>query len=319
MNKGKNKIANILIGVGLVLIGISMCISLFRFDKILTPFIDGDKKNYEEITKKYGIEEFNSIVVDTSNDKINIVATDSEEIKLTYYEKTEHKYSIKIENNTLIIKRNKYNFLNWTFGISFAPTITIEVPSNLVLGYDIKTSNSKIEISNLEVNKATLKTSNGKIIVKNINSQNDLSLTTSNDPVEVNNINVKNLNVKTSNGNINLNEVDTISIDLKTSNAKIEMTNLVASKDMIVNTSNGPIIFKNLNCPRINLDTSNAKISGNIRTADAPSYYKTLNTSNGTISINDNEYGKKVEEDGTGRYEIIAKTSNANMNITIKR
>lgn len=303
MKKG----SKIILILGLGLICLALILSAFNIKKIINPFFDRGN-DYNEETIEFNINDVDKLDIDTSDEKIIILPTNQDSIKITYYENEDQTYNIINENKTIIMKKSqKLRFFHFNINF-FIPSIKIEIPKEKLLDYDIQTSNSKIEVKDLNINNAILKTSNGSVELDNLNFNNNINITTSNAKIELDNIIGRQLMIKTSNGTIELENIKAEIIDAKTSNAKIDTDNIKTDK-ILLKTSNGSIFFEKLDCPNIELKTSNAKIKGEL-IKDINNYSKDIETSNADIDIKGTEYGKKILDKNNNNLILVIKSSN---------
>lgn len=287
-----NKTSKILIIVGIICILFGLIISILTSNNILDSLNSSYGNKYEE--KVVEVTDINYIKVKTSNDKINITTSSNEKIKVRYYESDNRKYTIEQDNGLTINLKEKITLFNMNFDFGNYNIITIEVPEDIILEYDVETSNGTINIENLLVNNSNFKTSNGSIEARNISSD-------------------KRVEIKTSNGKIRLNYLQINDIEVKTSNGKLELTNLVASK-LVAETNNGKIELERLESPYIEIKTSNGSIKGTIIGSE-DEYHKDLKTSNGKIIINEVEYSNKLEKDSNQDNKLFLKSSNGKIDI----
>lgn len=307
-----SKNSKTLIIAGLCFVCISMIISLFNFNTLLRPFFTSSDYNKKIFTSE-STGEINSIIVDTTNEKIKVLATDIIYVKVTYYENEFNSYEISTNNNELrMIKNSIIRFRLFNFNV-FSPSIVIEVPKNMVINYNIKTSNAKIELERLKVNNSIFKTSNASISYRDATATGPLNLISSNGTMILSNMTAEDINIKTSNAKIILDKVNSNNIYLKSSNGSVELNNVTAHYKVEAKTSNAKITLFKLNSSYIDLDTSNGKVSGSIY-GDVDEYQKNIKTSNGNIWLNNLELGKRYM-DGSGNKILIIDTSNANIKL----
>ena len=303
----------IVFGFGLMCLGAAF--AAFNYKVLFKPFYDSSKY----VTQEYYVEKYDiaKLVVDTSLDNIRIISTNSDEVKITYFENDEFYYEISQIDSVYTIKgvRN-YKFSLFNFN-TFDPRITIEIPEDLILDYNIITSNSPISLVGVNAGDIYFKTSNDDIEILNSNVTNNITLITSNDGITLKNMTANRISAKTSNGDIDVKNVEVNTIDLKTSNDEINLESVVARNKIVCKTSNGDIDFSELESPVIDLTTSNSSVKGTISALETE-YAKDLKTSNGQIFIGKASYGKKLVDNENSNNKLLIKTSNANIKLNFR-
>lgn len=255
-------------------------------------------KRFEQIEKEYEACNIKSIKVDINNSTVILKQNNNDNIKITYF--TNKYCPKKIENidgnitlekdltsQKSIMKQIIGNFLIWTI---HDPKTIIEIPRKCTnLKLDIHTNNAKALVDNITAKNLNVKTSNGKIHISNLNS-NEVLLHTSNGGISADNTAVKSFNAKTSNGRIDLIDVNSPNkLHIKTSNGAISIKNIL-SDDISLVTSNGKIdgnIIGEINNYNISSKTSNGNNSLKVYNNQNPNPNKNLlaHTSNGDIAV----------------------------------
>lgn len=194
------------------------------------------------------------------------------------------------------------------------------------------TTNSNINITNIDGKDIKLSTKNGKIFMEKINSSIVLANST-NSNILLNEVSGEKVFVTTKNGKIYMNELVASDIDGVTSNGSIEIQ-FIQGVNIRLNTSNGKIICKDIlpeKIENLNLVTSNASIYTHFGEVKGQLYFD-LETSLGTINLEipnlvykinqQNKLGtRKIiahninysEEDNS--FKLLASTSNASIKI----
>jgi DUF4097 and DUF4098 domain-containing protein YvlB len=145
----------------------------------------------------------------------------------------------------------------------------------------LTSSNGKIDIEELSMHTLRCTTTNSSIDVVEINS-NEIDLTTKNGRIECRDTSSDIIKAATTNSNIFLMDIHCSEIDAKTANAKIGINDIDAQK-IICKTSNASIEAEDITCDIIHLITSNGKITCDDIDVDRAKEIK-LMTSNGSIS-----------------------------------
>ena len=292
-----NKISKLLIVTGLCFMCLGTIISAFNFNKLFSPYMELSGP-YEERTIIIDNENLQNLIIDVGDTPVYIVPTKDKNVKITYYESKRTDFSTKEEKDSFTFRsKDKLTFFDMDFNFFFNNKITIEVPENMVLSYDVRTNNSRLEIRNLTVNESKFKTSNARIKATSIKSDYKLEF-------------------QTTNGQINLTGVKAPKIIAKTNNASINLKKVQAFISINASTSNSRITLENLASPNIKLTTSNSKVIGNI-VGDEIDYSRDIKTTNGNISINGTTYASIVRDKVIKDKSLYIKTSNGNVDIDI--
>jgi hypothetical protein len=228
--------AIILFFSGVITIGITFAAAGFDYRKF------NNMPVFEEKNLTYDITDINSINIETFNQHIELKSTEESVLKANYFENEETFYSFTNSDGIYKIKltdNQKWyqNIFNFNFDVI---TLTIEIPATFSGDINIINSNSKITVSNLNINNLTLTDNNNQITLSNLTARN-ITATTDNDKILAENLNVSESAVFTSaNGKIIVNNSSLNGLDCKTSNSEISLAEIV-SNDIKLYSSNGDI------------------------------------------------------------------------------
>lgn len=243
-----------------------------------------------------------------------------------------YKKGVLDENDTF------YDFYEEDNKIIFRPNFTsnigikleVYVPKKKYDNIILNTSNSKIEVREVNLNSLICDTTNSNITVSNIVG-NDVKLATKNGRISIekvespiilanstnssmllNKVIGEKVFVATKNGRIYLDEISADSIDGTTSNSNIEVTK-IKGKNIRLSTSNSKIICDDLNSEgieKLELITSNAGITTHFDKLEDETYFD-LETSLGTINLEiPNLIYKINQQNKLGTRKIIAHSIN---------
>ena len=308
-----NKFAKYSILLGLALIFISVIFSFRNMDQLWQPFASNSRYSYTEHLTENEIER---ILIDIHNMRIVIREYDGDYVKIRHPE-NEH-FRLNESENTLSLTRDQRNINNW-FSINlnfYIPEVVVMVPSDLILTYDITTSNARINVRSIAMLESTFRTSNSVIELRNVISDYTINTRSSNGRIELNNIEAYELIAVTSNARINVDNVLADSLSLTTSNGRIESNNVEAN---VVNftTSNSRIGFRDLKANTIDLRSSNGRIEGTV-IGNSEEFQKNIQTSNGRIMLNGQNRGTSVMDNMNAEQTINARTSNGRIDIDFR-
>lgn len=315
-----SKFSKITIISGFGLIVISLIFASFNLSKLINPFIKSDPGEYTEYTKYVSnINDLNSLVINSTDEKITIKSTDSSEITITYYESERTKYDFRETSESVSLKKvvDKIQFFDFNINL-FMPSITVFIPKELVIGYDIKSSNAKIVFSNLNIKESVIETSNSRIDLIDINSLEKLRLITSNGGINLEKVSARGIEMRTTNAGITISESIFNSINGKTSNGKIVLSDTIIKDSILLKTTNSGVKFNDLIAKSIDIETSNGKIEGSLN-ANSKEYKKDFKTSNGNIWIDNMKYAEYFKDSEETNKLIKLKTSNSSIKINFSK
>ncbi len=285
----------IYLGLGMIFLSLIMMVS--NVDNIVDSI--SDKMKYERKELEVDPVNIEKIVTATFNSNVILLPTDSDKIKITYYENKYIKYNHQTEGNILTFEGKKTSSSPFRWLLFWGnKTITIEIPNNLVLNYYIKTSNGRMEAHHLEVADLEFRTSNSSIEISDMESQNDIIMYTSNGSVYFKDIKADDM------------------VDIRTSNGSIDLNNVV-SKIIKGNSSNGKIVFKGITSNDITLRTSNGRIDGTVVGINGD-YAKYMRTSNGHVTIDGSRVDKNYQTDKDKNKKINFSTSNGSIELEFR-
>lgn len=267
------------IGMGLVIIGVLVFVGFYiAGGSIIFPTED---TTYELTELFYDADQFDEIVIRMYNKPIDIYPSETDQIKIVYYESTKNWVDVTEEGTTITFKNEVervfgiFTWFDWV-SISRYTECSLYLPAGLSYSIDASTSNGALSIQNLpNLNQVEMSSSNGRIIIETITVAGDLSLTTSNGKVELTDVTVVgDTNLSTSNGPIDIIGYVGDSLDAHTSNGEIECEIIGSALDYErdFNTSNGSVYVDN---QKVN--------EGNYNPSGAHSV--SLSTSNGNIHL----------------------------------
>jgi len=293
-----NKLAKYSILLGLALIFLSVILSARNLDNLWRPFYTNLDYTRSEFVST---SEINSILVDTTNMRVEIRPYGGDSVRIIYAQSNRNPIRVAEDNGRLSLIRERSGTVNFSlFSFNFnmrSPEIIIEVPTDLILEYNISTSNSRIYLRDLMVMESTFRTSNNSVTIRNMISE-------------------YNVEIRTSNGRINLNHVEVARLIAETSNSRIVAEDVEATT-ITFTTSNSPINADNILANEINLRTSNGRIEGTI-IGNPNDFEQEMRTSNGRITINGNNHGTNVNNFNNADYRISARTSNSHINLNFR-
>lgn len=288
------KVIKYIVGLSFAVFFVSLAVVIARgnvIDKII------DINSYEDheyeyvIEEEYTEEDFDKFILEAKNGPVKIEKSDTDKITVSIKYDKEDQFSINEEDGNLHIKDNT----KWSFHISFGifsnqnrSYIVIKVPEGIEKNFKIRTTNSYINVKDVNFTVLNIGSSNGTLTLKNVDVSGDIDMYTSNGKIILDNVNANSIDADTSNGRINVKNVDVINrMLLDSSNGRIEVSD-VTGKLINADTSNGTIDFVNVYVEEAILDTSNGDITYTNDDLDYEIKIIDYNTSNGSETIRAN-------------------------------
>jgi len=311
-----SKFAKYSILLGLALIFIAIIFSFRDLDRLWESF----NINIGYTTSEYiATEEINAVYVNTYNMRVEIRRFNGDNIKVTYSSPERGPITINENNGILSLNRETSRPRIQIFNVNFnfrVPDILIEVPGDLIIRYNITTTNARITVYDTEMLESNFRTSNSSISLTNVHSNYLLDLRSNNGRINLDEVNSEKVVANTSNSRINAVGVITSDISLTSSNGNIFASDIV-SENVNLTTSNSRITLNNLRGTNIDLRTSNGRIEGSI-IGNPEDFRREMRTSNGRININGNNHGTVINDFGDAEQSIRAHTSNSSINLNFR-
>ncbi len=274
----------------------------------------GNKCVYREYRAMAGA--FDKIVINARNTKFFIRPSQDGAIRFCYYEDQDVRYNLNKEGNTLHIEQTIEKKWHWYFllGVGYHSALTkgvvLELPTPYEGWLEAATTNARIVLENLHLNRLEAVTTNAAIEVKGVQAQ-ELVTNTTNGSITIENTQAQRLNAHTHNGRMTLWDVMSKNCEAATSNGKLELGNVQAEDWLHGQTSNGGIELWGVSGFVMDFHTSNASVSGTVK-GDENLYNIMSTTSNGS-----NELGRRVV--AQSRRSLSVKTTNGNIRVRFEQ
>ncbi len=129
--------------------------------------------------------EVQSIVIDVSDREVEVCASDSEEIVISYYESEKEYYDISVSEGGELSMRLSLD-RDWTDYVGTKPAqeyrkIKVEIPDRLLSGLTVKTTNESIHVSPLSgVASVSLESNGGNVEFEKLSVGESLTVTAKN-------------------------------------------------------------------------------------------------------------------------------------------
>lgn len=292
------------VGILLAAVSVVMVHGDFRLLSTTTPYV--------EKTYSVNADTVHTVILNTYDQKVQIVKSADNQIHLDYFDRDKEQYTISSSNGELLIDLTRN--MKWFdyIGIDFYGGVTfkIAVPDDMVCDFSLSTSNGQITMDNLsEKGNLALTTSNGNIVLTDVTTTGSLKSGTSNGYIGMSNLSAAGpIEASTSNSNISANGVSASGISMHSSNGKLNLSNMNSKKDIDIGTSNSNIQFSNISVATLfKIRSSNGSINGDIN--DTMKDFTVIShTSNGNDNLPESLAG--------GSKSLDVKTSNGNINVS---
>ncbi len=348
MNKSLKKIAiaaSAMIFVGILLAGIGFLAGgnqPIRIDRDGIHVGNGDDSDgrIESFTKE--LDSFSSINTDLDYYKVELIPGDQYAIEASY-DGQYGKPSIKIENDTLIVKeksQKKFHVNIDIFGLEFLSNkenlgVKIYYPKtanlkNIVIRADVSDLSfdnlnaetaefdldlGKLELSNLTAQKVKVKMDSGDCIVKKITAD-DLNMKIDLGKTTLEDANVKSLEIKSDSGDVSITDATIDSGDLKLELGKLTTKNL-KSNGLKAENSSGDIELQGALLEITDVTCDMGKVTIN---TDVPKdqYDYELNTDIGKVTIEGESVSSSIALSNNAKNMLKINTDLGDINIHFK-
>ena len=291
-----------LIGIGIILIGISSTFFKGDFSVYNSKNISYEEKTYECSSK------ITSIEVDESSNSIIVTAGNKDYPYIEYMERANYlEYEISEEKGVLSVKRKRDIRNNISFGIDFTDTsFHVYLPKDYNGDLSVSTSSGSINLSEINAKNIDLNSSSGSIHSEDINGNTILSHSSSGSQ-RFSDIDAASLTCETTSGSQRLSNVSADSVLCDASSGSTHLEN-VASDSVSIDTTSGSIRFQNLKADQIYILATSGSISGSIDGKESD-YSISSSVTSGSCNLNDRNSGSK---------ELKVKATSGSINISFE-
>lgn len=229
------------------------------------------ENNYDGNEFKFSPENNYNVIIELTNEDINIEVWDRPEIVILPVRIKKIKdYDIEFKNNTLVLKKNPTTIFS-IFGRIDSGEFLVKLPKNIELN-DIKFSNV-----------------NGDGSLKGLNCS-QMNFKTTNGDFSLNDCQIKNLAVHSTNGDLELSNIVSEKLKISVVSGDIEIDTTNVNGDFDYNSVSGDIDVSNLDAKNVYLKLVSGDFSG--KQISAENF--TVRTVNGDVKIDNTNSDKTI-------------------------
>ncbi len=238
---------------------------------IILSLLNSCSSIYERKERSFINNTYNKVDISLVSFSCDIVKSEDDTTKVTYFESDITKFKIIIDNDTLSIVEKRYNI----FDKGAIENIKVFIPKSFA-------------IDNFNIN-----SSSGSITMNIENEINNLKIKQTSGGAYLNNLKINDLNIENNSGNVSLNNIETNSISINTTSSSILLKEVKANSLLIKGVSSAVKTTKSIIHNNIDIET----YSGNIELYlnENIEGFKLKASSNSTIKNEFNDFNYKNE------------------------
>lgn len=297
-----------IIGIGTVALAACLAFAAFHFDKFGKTYTLDDYalKEFVGVGSEYG-----KLSIDLESTDVEVLTTDSEQIKISYYNMEKDYYTVSTAAGE--IKMTGTNelgagFLSSVFGYSIPQKkVTIELPKTVRFGMDFNIQHGDADFNGLHTDeKLTINAESVNVKLQNvIASQLDLEVKYG--EMNLNDVNIGSaLNVKGNEVRVHLNNVIANQITVYNQYGELNMEK-IRSESVICNTDSVTVTFAEMDSNTVNMHAKDGSIAGSFA-GDSNAYTLTGNIKDADNNLSDFK--------GTGSRQILIEADSASVYIS---
>ena len=266
-----------LLVVGVLICGVTFAIYGFDYHKFST--VEYETNTYEVK------EDFQNITIEANTEDITFIPSSDGTCKVVCLEEKENPHQVSVEEDTLIIFKEKQNIQFFHVGIiTESPKIEVYLPNDtyqaLLVDADSSDVNIPKEVSfdsicvtldtgeiecQASVNaNITMKTDTGNITISEI-SASEMKLTLETGRMDIKNVELSgNLEIREETGRVDMENVTCRNLTSNGDTGKIALTNVVASGELNIERSTGDVHFNGCDAETIYVRTDSGDVTGSL-------------------------------------------------------
>lgn len=307
-------VVGLIIGLSFTTVGV--VIYGGNFEKIKDAFSRDDDYTFSIKEEANIVENLN---INLKEGSVKLHVFNEEGYKVDFYESEYDKKTITYENNTLNIKQNsnnKINFFNFTFISKKIATVNVYLPETFNGKTTIKTTSGDITIENYSFSSLELDVSSGNIRLNKVLVDKEISVEATSGNIKINELEALDLYVKSTSGNLELensNITTNTSLKITSGNIKVEKT---STPIISVNAVSGNVNLKQIDSNDIDVDVTSGNVKVNI-IGDLSLYKIDAKVTSGNIYYQgDKIKGNLINPIGTKVIKLRSTSGNIHINFS---
>ena len=231
----------------------------------------GFEKKEEVIT-----DDFDNIKISEISHDIKIVESDSDEVKVEYYDSEKYVHNVDVKGDTLTIGVNSYSEgtpwwewvtfdVDWIYGETNGDyQLIVYLPEGEYGCLELDSISSEMNVpEGYAFEDMTVNTTSGDIVAE-CSVTGSLKISSVSGEIKLANGTPSDVDINTTSGNVDIDDMTVAGlINISTISGEITLTNVVTD-DVDINTTSGDIVFKDLTTETANIDTTSGEVTGTI-------------------------------------------------------
>ena len=228
----------------MVLLAAGIAASLWFYNTYIVPNAQMSS-TYMEVYQDLDANEIRSVSIDTINHRVNVVPTDEDKVKISYFQRTDSANSFVINNRDVslkIIERAEEPTNSFITSTRQIDTITIYLPSQSVIAVTNKTIEGVFNAENVTAESFVLSSISGAVNFKNVVT-GKLDINSNSGVVTVSGIESNLINILEVTGNVTLEINDSLTLynlNILSNNGRLTVNEnpvrvMVDDKETVVN------------------------------------------------------------------------------------
>ena len=209
----------------MVLLAAGIAGSLWFYNTYIVPNAQMSS-TYMEVYQDLDANEIRTISIDTINHKVNVVPTDDEKVKISYFQRTDSANSFVINNRDVslkIIERAEAPTNSFITSTRQIDTITIYLPSQSSIAVSNKTIEGIFNAENVTAESFVLSSISGAVNFRNITA-GKVDINSNSGAVMINGLQADTITILEVTGNVTLDIKDSLTLynlDIRSSNGRL--------------------------------------------------------------------------------------------------
>ena len=238
---------------------------------IILTLLNSCSSTYERKERAFINNTYNNVDISLVSFSCDIVKSEDDTTKITYFESDMTKFKIHIDNNTLSIVEKRYNI----FDKGAIENIKLFIPKCFA-------------IDSFNINSLS-----GSITMNIENKINNLKIKQTSGGTYLNNLKINGLDINNTSGNVSLNNITTNALKINTTSSSISANELKADSLLIKGVSSIVKISKSIINNNIDIETNSGNID--LYLNENITGFKLKASSNSTIKNEFNDFNYKNE------------------------